>query len=60
MSGCTCGPFWSVVPPDPCPMHDPERAYWRAKYLAEFGQSRGSFVTTGTNLIALDYRGGGA
>lgn len=19
--GCTCGPFWSVVPPGPCPVH---------------------------------------
>lgn len=19
--GCTCGPYWSVVPPPPCPLH---------------------------------------
>jgi len=19
--GCTCGPYWSVVPPPPCPYH---------------------------------------
>ena len=20
-TGCTCGPYWSVVPPPPCPHH---------------------------------------
>lgn len=22
--GCTCGPYWSVVPPGPCPHHSPQ------------------------------------
>lgn len=31
--GCTCGPFWSVVPPPPCPFHSAARwvlvpAWW--------------------------------
>lgn len=21
VTGCTCGPYWSVVPPPPCPHH---------------------------------------
>lgn len=21
VQGCTCGPYWSVVPPPPCPHH---------------------------------------
>lgn len=21
VTGCTCGPYWSVVPPPPCPYH---------------------------------------
>jgi hypothetical protein len=20
-NGCTCGPYWSVIPPGPCPVH---------------------------------------
>ncbi len=23
MPGCTCGPYWSVVAPGPCPHHPP-------------------------------------
>ena len=29
-SGCTCGPFWSVLPPPPCPYHTGERNYTEA------------------------------
>lgn len=25
-TGCTCGPYWSVVPPGPCPIHRLDRA----------------------------------
>ncbi len=51
MSNCTCGPYMSVIPPEPCPIHDPERAYWREKYLSEFCGKR--TVTTGnTSTIA--------
>lgn len=38
MSTCTCGPFWSVVPPGPCPIHDAENYYWHMKARREFGQ----------------------
>lgn len=48
--GCTCGPYMSVIPPEPCPFHDPERAYWRARLLKEFGAGT-STTTNTTGLI---------
>ena len=52
-NGCTCGPYASILPPEPCPIHDPERAYWRMKYLREFGNV-GVGVTTNTATITSD------
>jgi len=43
----------SVIPPEPCPIHDPERAYWRAKYLSEFGASPRQRFTADTNTVSL-------
>ena len=37
----------SIIPPEPCPIHDPERAYWRMKLLQEFGGQ----TTTTTSTI---------
>ena len=52
MYACTCGPYASVIPPEPCPLHDPERAYWRMKLLKEFGdQTYGTTTTTTTATI---------
>lgn len=51
LSNCTCGPYMSVIPPEPCPIHDPERAYWRMKLLQEFG---GKSYTTNTTLPQRD------
>jgi hypothetical protein len=45
---CTCGVYNSVIPPEPCPIHDPERAYWRMKLLQEFGGQ--APVTTTTTI----------
>jgi hypothetical protein len=43
---CTCGVYNSILPPEPCPIHDPERAYWRRRLLAEFGGHETTTVTT--------------
>lgn len=48
-NGCTCGAYMSVIPPEPCPIHDPYRAYWRMKYLREFGPT-GVSTTTNTDI----------
>ena len=48
LNGCTCGPYMSVIPPEPCPIHDPERAYWRIRLLREFGEESGYTTTTTT------------
>lgn len=45
---CTCGPYMSVIPPEPCAIHDPERAYWRAKFLKEFGGGTRLYTTNST------------
>ena len=49
INNCTCGPYSSILPPEPCPIHDPERAYWRMKLLQEFG---GQYSTTTTTVTA--------
>ena len=55
LNNCTCGPYHSIRPPEPCPIHDPERAYWRMKLLQEFG---GQYTTTTTTTAQLDsYKG---
>lgn len=50
MSNCTCGPYMSVIPPEPCAIHDPERAYWRAKYLREFGSNDLTWISNDTTI----------
>ena len=25
--GCTCGAYWSILPPEPCPYHAPQFAW---------------------------------
>jgi hypothetical protein len=45
---CTCGPYLSVIPPGPCPIHDPERAYWAAKLRRDFPTR--SLLTTTTSI----------
>jgi hypothetical protein len=49
---CTCGAYASVIPPEPCPIHDPERAYWRRRLLAEFGGNTGTSTTTNTASVS--------
>lgn len=54
LSTCTCGAYNSIIPPEPCPLHDPERAYWRRRLLAEFGGDTGTSTTTNTASIKTD------
>lgn len=35
MTNCTCGPWWSVTPPPPCPMH--AGLYMRCPSCGGFG-----------------------
>ncbi len=52
-NGCTCGPYLSIIPPEPCPLHDPERAYWRAKLLSEFPNYGRTYTTTSAKIDPL-------
>lgn len=54
LSACTCGPYSSIIPPEPCPIHDPEKAYWRRKLLAEFGGHE-TKTTTNTASVVRDF-----
>ena len=67
IAGCTCGPYWSVVPPPPCPYHSravpaalvPYSPYLTPKELADLYRRLADAldpqitITEGTSYIVL-------
>lgn len=48
---CTCGPYWSVIPPGPCPIHQP-LAWMEADIVRRYRVHY--YTTTSTNTSTIE------
>ena len=48
---CTCGPYWSVIPPGPCPTHQP--LLWMEYDIVRRYRAATQRTVTTTNTITF-------